>query len=222
MTTSDDRNLRTEVLRELEWEPGVDDHRIGVAVTDGVVTLSGEVQSYAERWKAERAVERVKGVRGIVNELSVRTAEQSSDVDLARAVTGALEWNVLVPADRIKVKVERGWVTLEGTVSWDFQRRAAERAVRNLRGVMGITNLIHVRPKVEPDQLKERIEQSLERAATGDAQRLDVDVNGSEVILRGRVRSWLERREAEEAAWSAPGVTAVKNLITVDPLLATV
>jgi osmotically-inducible protein OsmY len=212
-----DNEIRRDVERELEWEPSIDERRIGVSVVDGVVTLSGEVSSYAEKWKAERVVERVEGVRGIANELEVETTIRPSDADIAQAAVNALQWNVLVPDDQIKVKVEHGWITLKGEVAYDYERRAAERAVRNIPGVRGISNLVTIRPRVEPENLKEKIEETFKREAILDAQRVRVEVNGSEVTLRGTVRSWLERHEAEKVAWSAPGVTAVHNRITIEP-----
>jgi osmotically-inducible protein OsmY len=215
-----DVELREDIERELEWEPSVDERRIGVSVVDGIVTLSGEVTSFSERWNAERAVERVSGVRGIANELKVKSASARSDTDIAKAAVDALKWNVMVPSDKIKVKVRQGWVTLEGEVNWDYQRRAADRAVRNLPGVTGITNLIVLKPRVEPQDLKHKIEETFKREAALDANHIVVQVDGSEVTLRGSVRSWVERREAEKTAWSAPGVTAVHNYITVEPLMA--
>ena len=211
-----DSELRRDVERELEWEPGVDARRIGVSVIDGVVTLTGQVSSYAERWKAERTVERVTGVRGIANELEVVLTGELSDTEIARAAVDALKWDITVPSDRIKVKVDKGWVTLTGEASWDFQRRAAERAVRNLAGVRGVTNSITVMPGVKPENVKLMIEETFRREAVLDARNVQVEVNGSEVTLRGTVRSWIERHEAEKAAWAAPGVTAVHNLITVE------
>lgn len=211
-----DSELRRDVERELEWEPGVDERRIGVSVIDGVVTLTGQVSSYAERWKAERTVERVTGVRGIANDLEVIPTGEQSDTDIARAAVDALKWDITVPSDRIKVKVDKGWVTLTGEANWDFQRRAAERAVRNLTGVTGLTNLITVMPGVKPQNVKQMIEETFKREAVLDANNIQVEVNGSEVTLRGTVRSWIERHEAEKAAWAAPGVTAVHNFITVE------
>jgi osmotically-inducible protein OsmY len=210
-----DNQLRRNVERELEWEPSVDERKIGVAVIDGVVVLTGEVTSYAEKWKAERTAERVAGVKGIANEIEVKTAFQRSDVDIAKAAVDALKWNVMVPSDKVKVKVERGWLTLEGEANWDYQRRAAEKAVRNLPGVRGISNLIVVKPHVQPERVKERIEETFKRDAVVDANNIQVEVSGGEVTLRGTVRSWAERHEAEKAAWAAPGVTAVHNYITV-------
>jgi osmotically-inducible protein OsmY len=217
-----DSELRRDVERELEWEPRVDGRRIGVAVLDGIVTLTGEVDTYAERWFAERAVERIQGVRGIVNDLVVKSPVERSDLDIAREAVEALRANVMVPDERIKVRVAKGRVTLEGQVDWDYQRRAAERVVRNLLGVRGVSNLIEIRPRVEPREVKRRIEETFERAAIIDADNITVEVAGSEVTLRGRVRTWLERHAAEKAAWAAPGVTAVHNEILVDPALVTV
>ena len=213
-----DNDIRRDVERELSWEPSVDERRIGVAVVDGIVTLSGELSSYAEKWKAERVAERVEGVRGVVNEIEVKTESQYSDVDIAKVAADALKWNVMVPSDRVKVRVEKGWVTLTGEVNWDFQRRAAERAVRNLPGVKGIYNLIKVQPRVEPKDVKQRIEETFKREAVIDASHVSVQVDGGEVTLSGKVRSWVERHEAEKAAWSAPGVTAVHNNILVEPV----
>jgi osmotically-inducible protein OsmY len=210
-----DIELREDVEEELEWEPSVDERRIGVAVTDGIVTLTGHVSSYAEKWNAERAVERVEGVKGIANEIEVHLVGQHSDTDLAKAAADALEWNSLVPSDRVTVRVENGWVTLRGQVDYDYERRAAERAVRYLEGVRGVTNLIEVTPKVEPKEIKQQIERSFQRMAVLDAKNITVQVDGGEVILRGSVRSWAERHEAEKAAWAAPGTTSVKNYITV-------
>jgi osmotically-inducible protein OsmY len=213
-----DDELRRDVEQELEWEPSVDERRIGVSVIEGIVTLTGEVGSYVEKWKAERTAERVAGVRGIANDLVVRSAAERSDTDIAKAAADALKWNVVVPDDRVKVTVEKGWVTLTGELSWDYQRRAAERAVRSLRGVRGITDLVVVTPRAEPEAVKERIEQTFKREAALDANRIAVQASGGEVTLRGSVRSWVERHEAEKAAWAAPGVRAVHNYITVEPV----
>ncbi|MDQ1439696.1 MAG: hypothetical protein QOK43_3325 [Acidimicrobiaceae bacterium] len=210
-----DMELRRDVEQQLEWEPSIDGRRIGVTVVDGIVTLTGVVGSYSEKWKAERVVERLAGVRGIANDIVVEPTAERNDTDIAKAAVDALKWNVLVPSDRIKVKVENGWVRLTGEVNWDYQRRAAERAVRDLPGVKGITNLIAVVPGVAPEQVKKKIEEALTREALLDAKGIEVDVSGSTVTLRGTVRSWAERREAEMAAWSAPGVSEVRNQISV-------
>jgi osmotically-inducible protein OsmY len=215
MKTQTESELRREVEHELEWDPSIDERPIAVSVVDGVVTLQGEVSSYAEKWRAERAAERVAGVRAIANDLVVKTASELTDTDIAKAAADALARSIVLPTDSVKVKVQNGWVTLTGEVNWDYQRRAAERAVRDLAGVRGIMNLITISPRVEPHNLKERIEETFKREATLDAQNIQVEVNGSEVTLRGAVRTWLERREAEKAAWSAPGITKVNNLITI-------
>jgi osmotically-inducible protein OsmY len=216
----DDSELRRDVEQELEWEPSVDERRIGVSVIDGIVTLTGDVGSYAERWNAERAVERVKGVRGIADDLVVKSETERSDTDIAKAAADALSWNVLVPADHVTVRVQKGWLTLSGQVELEYQRRAAEQTVRHLRGVRGITNVITVSPRVEPSQVKRRIEETFKREASLDASRITVQASGGEITLLGSVRSWVERHEAEKSAWAAPGVRAVHNHITVEPVTA--
>ena len=208
-----DVELRRDIEQELEWEPSVDQRRIGVSVVDGVVTLTGEVSSYAEKWNAERAVERVVGVKAIANDIEVSASNEHSDTAIAGATANALRSDVRVPDDRIKGTVEKGWLTLKGAVDGDYQRRAAEAAVRNLAGVRGISNLITVRPDLQPTDVKKRIEETCKRAAAYDAMQVTVEVAGGEVTLRGKVRSWAERKEAEKAAWAAPGVTAVHNYI---------
>jgi osmotically-inducible protein OsmY len=212
-----DTELRRDVERALEWEPSIDARRIGVAVVDRIVTLSGEVINYAEKRKAERVAERVVGVRGVVNKIEVKPPAERSDIDLAKAVADALRDDVMVPDDTIKVRVENGWVTLTGEVSWDYQRRAAERAIRNMPGIKGIWNQVTVKPRVQPMAVKERIEEIFKREGSMDANRITVEVNGGEVTLRGTVRSCAEHHRAEESAWSVPGVHAVHNYLTVQP-----
>jgi osmotically-inducible protein OsmY len=211
----DDDELRRDVLAELEYDPSIDARKIGVAAEDGIVTLTGEVTSFAEKWNAERAAERVEGVRGIVNKIEVKIVGDYSDTDIAREAADALRWNLMVPPGKVIPKVENGYITLTGEVNYDFQRRAAEKAVRYIPGVKGVINLITIKPKVEPSEIKEKIEEALKRMARVDAGNIQVEVQGSEIVLRGTVRSWAERHEAEKAAWSAPGVTSVKNYITV-------
>lgn len=214
-----DNDILKDVIAELQFEPGLRNDDIAVSVREGVVTLAGFVDSYAEKWKAERAAARVKGVRAVANDLEVKlpTSSQRPDPELARAVADALKWNVLVPHERIKVAVDHGWVTLEGDVDWFFQKEEAEKTVRNLTGVKGITNLITVYEQPVPNDVKQRIRDALERAAAIDADRVNVEVDGHKVILRGTVASFAEAREAEQAARSAPGVTEVDNRLVVDP-----
>jgi osmotically-inducible protein OsmY len=212
-----DSQLRQHVQEELGWEPSVDERQIGVAVSDAVVTLTGEVGSLAEKWNAERAVERVSGVRGVANDVEVRLAGEHNDPEIAGAAADALRWNTLVPSDRITPAVENGWIRLTGDVDHEYERRAAERAVRYLSGVRGVSNLITVKavkPRAKPKDIKADIQRTFQRQAALDANQVSVEVSGDVVTLRGQVRSWAERRDAERAAWAAPGVSNVRNNIT--------
>ncbi|HET9983674.1 MAG TPA: BON domain-containing protein [Longimicrobiales bacterium] len=214
-----DSDIEKDIINELKWEPSLRDDDIAVSVKDGVVTLAGFVDSYYDKWKAERVVSRIKGVKAIANDIEVRlpTASERPDPELARAAVDALRWNVLVPVDRIKLKVENGWVTLEGDVDWYYQKEEAERTVRRLVGVRGVTNLITVHARATPTDIKRKIREALERGAQFDASRITVEVEGNRVVLRGTVRSYAEKRDAERAARNAPGVTEVENDLTVDP-----
>ena len=218
MRTAD--QIQKDIVDELKWEPSLQDEDIGVAVRDGVVTLAGFVSSYANKWKAERVASRVKGVKAVANDLEVKLPTSSSrpDPDIARAALDSLKWNILVPSDRIKVKVEKGWLTLEGDVDWHFQREEAERAVRYLTGVKGVTNLITVHARPTPSDVKRKIKDALERAAEFDAERITVEMDGHTAVLRGTVRSYAEKRDAERAARNAPGVTDVENDLIVEPI----
>jgi osmotically-inducible protein OsmY len=212
-----DLELKKNVESELAWEPSINAAEIGVAAKDGIVTLTGRVASYWQKTTAERAAARVFGVKALVNELEVRlpTSAERTDGDIARAVVNALAWNPSVPNDRISVTVSKGWVTLEGTVEWQYQRTEAANAVRNILGVIGVSNLIEVKPKVSKVEVKAAIEAALKRSAEIDANRITVETDGDKVILRGTVRSWAEREAAERAAWAAPGVRVVDDRITV-------
>ena len=218
----DDLALKKAVDTELNFEPSIDPAEIGVAAKDGIVTLTGHVRSYWEKVAAERAAERVSGVKAVVNEMDVRLpgTSERTDQDIARAALDSLKWNVLVPADRIKVKVSYGWVTLEGVVDWQFQKEAAEKAVRKLFGVKGVTNLVEVKARVSKGEVKAAIEDALKRSVELDAKRIKVDVEGDLVILRGTVSSRFEREEAERAAWRAPGVGTVDNQIIIGEVAA--
>ena len=217
---SNSTKLQHFVMEELEWEPALNASRIGVAATpSGIITLTGTVTSYAEKMIAERAVKRVQGVRAIANDIEVQPAGSAkhTDTDLAQAVLQALESNVAVPHEKIGVKVDAGWVTLAGEVPLQFQRGAAEQAVRHLEGVRGIRNDIRLqaRPSLEPVEVKDRIQAAFRRSAEIDARGIEVDARDGTVFLRGKVRTWAEREEAERAAWSAPGVLAVEDELVV-------
>lgn len=213
-----DSELKKDVLAELLWDPLIAETKVGVTVNEGVVTLTGHLDTYAEKVAAKRAAGRVSGVKAIALELDVIPAgiHQRSDTEIALAVEHALSWNTSVPQDRVKVAVEKGWVTLTGDLDWNFQRRAVERMVRPLKGVVGITDNIQLKTLPIPLKLQERIQDALTRQAMREARRIEVSVEGSEVTLHGHVHSWAERNAAEGASWSAPGVTRVNNQLTVE------
>jgi osmotically-inducible protein OsmY len=210
-----DLEIQTNVMNELKWEPFLNSSEIGVAVKDGVVTLSGTVNAYSKKISAENAAKRVFGVKAVAEEIEVRLSpsDRKNDSDIAAAIVDALKWQSAVQENRIKVKVENGWVSLDGEVEWEFQREAARNVIINLNGVWAVTNNIRVVPKLTATDIKQKIALALQRDATIDSQKIKVEARGSKVILSGSVRSWVERKDAEQAAWCAPGVSSVENNI---------
>ena len=214
-----DLQLQREVLDELKFEPSIRELEIGVAVKDGVVTLTGFVDSYAEKLSAERAIERINGVKAVADEIQVKLPglHQRTDTDIAHAAVNALRWNIQVPDDTIKTTVEDGWIHLDGDVEWQNQKWAAEDAVSNLMGVKGVTNVITVKPtNISSYEVSEKIKESLRRHAERDADKIKIEATDGQVTLRGTVSSFAERQDAERAAWRAPGVTKVNDLLLVE------
>lgn len=212
-----DAELKKDVEAELAWDPAVRATAIGVAVKDGVVTLTGHIETFAEKYAAEKAVRRVAGAKAIALELDVRLApdHRRSDTDIAVAAEQSLKWNTLVP-DKVTVTVDKGWITLRGEVDWDYQRRSAEKAVRDLTGVVGVSNQITIKtPTVTPADLRTRILDALKRQVEHEVKNIEIRVDASTVTLRGRVNSWHERDAAQGVAWSAPGVRAVTNELRI-------
>ncbi len=215
-----DSQIQNDVIQELKWDPSVTHEHIGVTVDDGIVTLSGTVPTYIEKWAAEKAAQKVAGVKAVVEKIEVKLASSTErdDKALAKAVVQQFKWNVQVPDQLIKTSVEDGWVTLTGEVEWDFQRNAAAKCIRALSGVRGVSNDITIKvKKVQPEVIKQKIEEALRREVEREAQKIKVDVNGSKVTLSGDVHSFREKWDARGAALSAPGVTTVENNLQISP-----
>jgi osmotically-inducible protein OsmY len=218
MTRQQDIDLRKDVLEELEWDPSIDARTIGVAVEEGIIALTGHVATYADKTNAEKIVKRVHKVQGVANDLEVKppTSFERDDVDIARSAVNAIEWNASVPKNRIKISVAKGWVTLDGEVEWYYQKRAAEDAVGVLAAVRGVTNKVTVTARqAKVADVKDKIQAALKRNAEIDSKKIDVQTSDGRVTLTGTVRSWIERQDAVNAAWSAPGVTNVVDQIRI-------
>jgi osmotically-inducible protein OsmY len=214
-----DKDLKLHVQSALDWEPSLDASDVGVSVDEGVVTLRGNVTSYPEKVAAERATLKVYGIKGVANDLAVHLVGdfERTDTEIAQAAVAALKWNTVVPADRVTVTVTNGRLTLHGTLDWQYQKDAAARTVRALRGVKGVSNDVTVQPRVKTIDVRDKIEAAFKRSAEIDARRINVTASDGKVVLSGNVHSWAERQEAERAAWAAPGVKQVDDRLTVVP-----
>jgi osmotically-inducible protein OsmY len=212
-----DKDLRERVLWVLDYDPEVKSTDIGVTTDGGTVTLTGFVGSYAEKLAAERAAKRTFGVKAVADDIEVKPASKKTDTDVAEAAVAALEARVDVPEDRVKVTVKGGWVYLDGSLDWRYQKEAAEAAVRHLAGVVGVTNNVEVRPKVSTTEVQHKIEEAIKHNAELDARRITVTARDGTVELWGNVRAWVEKEEAERAAWAAPGVHSVESHISIVP-----
>jgi osmotically-inducible protein OsmY len=214
-----DSDIRRDVEDELRWDPDIDATDIAVTVKNGVVTLAGFVRSYMQKYQAEADAKRVAGVVAVANDIEIRVpdVDERPDPEIARDAVARIKGELPYAWEKMRVIVKQGWLTLEGEVEWNYQRERAEEAVRRVRGMKGITNSIEVKPRATPMEIRRKIEEALRRAAELDANHITVEANGDQVILRGTVRSWAERQEAERAAWLAPGIAKVDNRISVNP-----
>lgn len=212
-----DKQIQKDVMEELQWDPRLNSAEIGVSVKNGIVTLSGEVDSYSKKISAERAASRIKEVKGIAQEINVKLPStwEYTDTEIADAAVKSIENNTTILGNSIKVKVEEGWITLEGQVLWEYQKEEASRILQNNAGVVGLTNMITIKPRVKTPIVKEAIKKALERSADIEAGRIEVETKGNEVILSGKVRTWAERGDVERAVWNSPGVTSIKNKLNI-------
>jgi osmotically-inducible protein OsmY len=217
MTT--DTEIQKNVMEELKWDPIMQSAEIGAIVKDGIVTLVGYVDNYSQRLAAENAVKRVKDVRAVAIDIAISLPDDQrrSDTDLAAAALNALKWSSFVPEDKIRLKVDGGWITMEGEVEWQFQKESAYSAVSDLIGVHGVINRINVRPNITPVIVKDVIKKALERSADIEADSINISTDGGRIVLKGKVRSWAERKEVERAVWATPGVIEVKDELIIAP-----
>ena len=214
-----DAQLQEDVIEELKWDPKLNAAEIGVAVKNGIVILSGHVDNYTKKLAAEEAVKRMKDVKGIAEEITVQLSfdGKRTDEELAQAAVNALKWNNAVPDQNIKVEVEKGWLTLEGHLDWQFQKDAATNAVKDIIGLKGVTNLLTIKPKINIPVVRDTIKKALERSADIESDRIVIETQGNKITLRGKARSWSERNEVERAAWCAPGVMEVEDELVIAP-----
>src|SRR5882724_8698102 len=214
-----DRDIERDVREELAWNPDLDATDIAVSVKDGVVTLTGFAKSYTDKYEAESAAKHVAGVSAVANDIEIRmpSVDERPDPEIARDAAAALKAQLPISSEHIKIIVKNGWITLEGQVEWQYQRQTAESAVRRIKGVKGVSNTVQLKPRVQPSEIKRKIQDAFRRNAEVDANQIAVETQGSAVVLKGKVRSWAEREEAERVAWAAPGVTLVEDRIVVAP-----
>jgi len=214
-----DRDIERDVREELAWNPDLDATDIAVSVKDGVVTLTGFAKSYTDKYEAESAAKHVASVSAIANDIEIRmpSVDERPDPEIARDAAAALKAQLPISSEHIKIIVKNGWITLEGQVEWQYQRQTAESAVRRIKGVKGVSNTVQLKPRVQPSEIKRKIQDAFRRNAEVDANQIVVETQGSAVVLKGKVRSWAEREEAERVAWAAPGVTLVEDRIVVAP-----